>query len=179
MPLVSCITINHSGKRQVIFVWWLVNFPDSFAGLDKLRKLWQHCEQHTLEGWILLDSLPILGSGAAGLCLASACRMIFWPDLKSKSWDLELQGVQRQRTVCSSSWLETLQTNLGRQGLAPSICGTFPGLYCSGFWVQAASAAQLGSDQRQSLGLAKSLPKLQNSKGGLAQSTCREHSKSS
>lgn len=70
MPLVSCISINHSGKRQVIFVWWLVNFPDSFARLHKLSKLWQRCEQLTLEGWILLNSLPIFGSGAAGLCLS-------------------------------------------------------------------------------------------------------------
>lgn len=57
---------------------------------------------------MLLESLPISGSGAAGLsvCQVAACRMIFWPDLRSKSWDLELRGVQRPKTVCSSSWLK-------------------------------------------------------------------------
>lgn len=49
MPLVSCITINHCGKRQAVSVWWLVNFPDSFARLDKLSEPRQQSEQQALE----------------------------------------------------------------------------------------------------------------------------------
>lgn len=72
MPLVSCITINHCGKWQAIFVLWLVNFPDSSARLGRLSEPWQHCEQQVLERWKLLTSLPILSTGAARFCLPGA-----------------------------------------------------------------------------------------------------------
>lgn len=117
MPLVSCITINQCGKRQASFVRWLVNFPDSFARLDKLLELQQHCEQQTSGSWILLTSLPISGSGAAGVHLSgTGSQNHIWARFVEEKLGLGASGrLEGKKAVSSSSWLEILQANPASQ----------------------------------------------------------------
>lgn len=189
MPLVSCITINRCGKRQAIFVRRLVNFPDSFARLDKLSKLQQHCEQQTLEGWILLTSLPISGSGAARVCLSGTSSQ---NDVLARSAEQKLGLGASGHVEGKNCLLIFTVRNIAGKCSEPVLrhC-PFLGLSLDFLAVDYGpsqpllhSLCQLCLEERQSLGLAKSLPNLLTSKGGFkellvkAQSTCRESSKS-
>lgn len=96
---------------------------------------------------MLLNSVPISGSGAAGLCLSG---ISLQDDVLARSEEQKLglgaPGHPEAKNCLLIFTAEILQANPGRQGLAPSTCGAFPGLYFCGSWIQPASAAQLGSE---------------------------------
>ena len=168
MPLVSCITINHCGKRQAIFVWWLVNFPDSFARLDELSELRQHCEQQTLEDWILLTSLPISRAGAAEVWLSGTSLQ---NDVLTRSAKL---GLGASGCLEGKNCLLFFRVrNIAGQSSKPLLWHwpfvrlslDFVAVGCGPRQPLLHSPCQLCLEEIKSLGLAKSLPNLLRSRG--------------
>lgn len=188
MPLVSCITINHCGKRQGIFVRWLLDFPDSFARLNKLSELQQHCEQQTSEAWILLTSLPISDSGAARACLLGASVQ---NDILARSAEQKLgfgaSGCPEGKNCPLIFMVRNIAGKSSKPGLWHcSFVGLSLDFIAVGYGPRQpllhTLSAVLGGETK--LETCKSLPNLLRSKGGFkeslmkAQSTCRESWKS-
>lgn len=157
MPLVSCIIINQCGKRQASFVRRLVNFPDSFARLDKLLELRQHCEQQTSGGWILLTSLPISGSGAARVHLSgTGSQNDIWAGFVEEKLGLGALGRLEGKINCL---LVFMVRNIAGESSEPALWHRlFVGLSLDFITVDGGPSqmCQLCLEERQSLGFAES-----------------------
>lgn len=113
------------------------------------------------------ELFPIFGSGAAGLCLSGiSLQNDILARSEEQNWDLELQGVQRQKNCLFIFIAGNIAGKCRQTGFGTIHLWGFP-------WTQPTSAAQLGSDETPSLGLAKlqnKFAKLQSSKGGFKES---------